>query len=221
MCGDAGGTLFSCLSFFVIVFGNAYFGSLKHLKKQTHTHFVYSTFPIFSITKCWTSTMLWVNPLNPECLLYISSSLIRHMLYLKQQQLVLHFWVRLVKVIVAWLQKPCSINILFLQTCLNFLFLPVRLSSSPTSHYPMMMLPSGQAVPVLPGPGQMPSVINVRQTNSLNMLNVNCITKKLIHAVKTCVFIYLIWSPAGPTHEYGTQHSWNPRSSSGRQQQRL
>lgn len=38
------------------------------------------------------------------------------------------------------------------------------LSSSPTSHYPMMMLPSGQAVPVLPGPVQMPSVINVRQT---------------------------------------------------------
>ncbi|XP_075882487.1 cyclic AMP-dependent transcription factor ATF-7a isoform X2 [Nelusetta ayraudi] len=33
--------------------------------------------------------------------------------------------------------------------------------SSPTSHYPMMMLPSGQAVPVLPGPGQMPSVINL------------------------------------------------------------
>lgn len=39
---------------------------------------------------------------------------------------------------------------------------PLCLSSSPTSHYPMMMLPSGQAVPVLPGPGQMPSVINVR-----------------------------------------------------------
>uniref|UniRef100_A0A671YFX0 Cyclic AMP-dependent transcription factor ATF-7 n=1 Tax=Sparus aurata TaxID=8175 RepID=A0A671YFX0_SPAAU len=33
--------------------------------------------------------------------------------------------------------------------------------SSPTSHYPMMMLPSGQAVPVLPGPVQMPSVINL------------------------------------------------------------
>nr|XP_046252972.1 cyclic AMP-dependent transcription factor ATF-7a isoform X3 [Scatophagus argus] len=32
---------------------------------------------------------------------------------------------------------------------------------SPTSHYPMMMLPSGQAVPVLPGPVQMPSVINL------------------------------------------------------------
>lgn len=27
----------------------------------------------------------------------------------------------------------------------------------------MMMLPSGQAVPVLPGPVQMPSVINVSQ----------------------------------------------------------
>uniref|UniRef100_UPI003AACFEB5 cyclic AMP-dependent transcription factor ATF-7a isoform X2 n=1 Tax=Centroberyx gerrardi TaxID=166262 RepID=UPI003AACFEB5 len=32
---------------------------------------------------------------------------------------------------------------------------------SPTSHYPMMMLPNGQAVPVLPGPVQMPSVINL------------------------------------------------------------
>uniref|UniRef100_A0A3Q0QSX9 Cyclic AMP-dependent transcription factor ATF-7 n=1 Tax=Amphilophus citrinellus TaxID=61819 RepID=A0A3Q0QSX9_AMPCI len=32
---------------------------------------------------------------------------------------------------------------------------------SPTSHYPMMMFPSGQAVPVLPGPVQMPSVINL------------------------------------------------------------
>ncbi|XP_068603989.1 cyclic AMP-dependent transcription factor ATF-7a [Brachionichthys hirsutus] len=32
---------------------------------------------------------------------------------------------------------------------------------SPTSHYPMMMLPSGQAVPVLPGPGHIPSVINL------------------------------------------------------------
>lgn len=34
----------------------------------------------------------------------------------------------------------------------------------------MMMLPTGQAVPVLPGPVQIPSVINVRQTN--NMYNV-------------------------------------------------
>ncbi|XP_062248141.1 cyclic AMP-dependent transcription factor ATF-7a isoform X1 [Platichthys flesus] len=33
--------------------------------------------------------------------------------------------------------------------------------SSPTSHYPMMMLPSGQAVPLLPGPVQIPSVINL------------------------------------------------------------
>lgn len=30
-----------------------------------------------------------------------------------------------------------------------------------------------------------------------------------------------IWSPAGPTHVYGTQHSWHPWSPSGRQQQRL
>ncbi|XP_051282851.1 cyclic AMP-dependent transcription factor ATF-7a isoform X3 [Dicentrarchus labrax] len=34
-----------------------------------------------------------------------------------------------------------------------------RTLGSPTSHYPMMMLPSGQAVPVLPGPVQ--SVINL------------------------------------------------------------
>ncbi|XP_036070259.1 cyclic AMP-dependent transcription factor ATF-7-like [Oryzias melastigma] len=34
-----------------------------------------------------------------------------------------------------------------------------RTLGSPTSHYPMMMLPSGQAVPVLPGP--VPSVINL------------------------------------------------------------
>lgn len=49
----------------------------------------------------------------------------------------------------------------------SFLVSLLHLSSSPTSHYPMMMLPSGQAVPVLPGPVQMPSVINVRQL-SLN-----------------------------------------------------
>ncbi|XP_057685399.1 cyclic AMP-dependent transcription factor ATF-7a isoform X5 [Corythoichthys intestinalis] len=36
-----------------------------------------------------------------------------------------------------------------------------RTLGSPTSHYSMMMLPSGQAVPVLPGPVQMPSVINL------------------------------------------------------------
>ncbi|XP_071374224.1 cyclic AMP-dependent transcription factor ATF-7-like [Centroberyx affinis] len=36
-----------------------------------------------------------------------------------------------------------------------------RTLGSPTSHYPMMMLPNGQAVPVLPGPVQMPSVINL------------------------------------------------------------
>uniref|UniRef100_A0A673CFV5 Activating transcription factor 7a n=1 Tax=Sphaeramia orbicularis TaxID=375764 RepID=A0A673CFV5_9TELE len=36
-----------------------------------------------------------------------------------------------------------------------------RTLGSPTSHYPMMMLPTGQAVPVLPGPVQMPSVINL------------------------------------------------------------
>lgn len=45
----------------------------------------------------------------------------------------------------------------------------LSMSSSPTSHYPMMMLPSGQAVPVLPGPGQMPSVINVRLTQTFKM----------------------------------------------------
>uniref|UniRef100_A0A3Q4MMP8 Cyclic AMP-dependent transcription factor ATF-7 n=1 Tax=Neolamprologus brichardi TaxID=32507 RepID=A0A3Q4MMP8_NEOBR len=38
---------------------------------------------------------------------------------------------------------------------------PSNRTLSPTSHYPMMMLPSGQAVPVLPGPVQMPSVINL------------------------------------------------------------
>ncbi|XP_037540420.1 cyclic AMP-dependent transcription factor ATF-7a [Nematolebias whitei] len=32
---------------------------------------------------------------------------------------------------------------------------------SPTSHYPMMMLPSGQPVPVFPGPVHIPSVINL------------------------------------------------------------
>ncbi|KAF7654273.1 hypothetical protein LDENG_00071700 [Lucifuga dentata] len=36
-----------------------------------------------------------------------------------------------------------------------------RTLGSPTSHYPMMMLASGQAIPVLPGPVQMPSVINL------------------------------------------------------------
>ncbi|XP_074500599.1 cyclic AMP-dependent transcription factor ATF-7a isoform X1 [Sebastes fasciatus] len=36
-----------------------------------------------------------------------------------------------------------------------------RTLGSPTSHYPMMMLPSGQAVPVLPGPLHMQSVINL------------------------------------------------------------
>lgn len=36
------------------------------------------------------------------------------------------------------------------------------LSSSPTSHYPMMMLPTGPALSVLPGPVHIPSVINVR-----------------------------------------------------------
>ncbi|KAM7411992.1 hypothetical protein PAMA_021794 [Pampus argenteus] len=36
-----------------------------------------------------------------------------------------------------------------------------RTLGSPTSHYPMMMLPSGQAVSVLPGPVQIPSVINL------------------------------------------------------------
>ncbi|XP_053706439.1 cyclic AMP-dependent transcription factor ATF-7-like isoform X1 [Synchiropus splendidus] len=36
-----------------------------------------------------------------------------------------------------------------------------RTLGSPSSHYPMMMLPSGQAVPVLPGPVQIPSVINL------------------------------------------------------------
>ncbi|XP_014837728.1 PREDICTED: cyclic AMP-dependent transcription factor ATF-7 isoform X3 [Poecilia mexicana] len=36
-----------------------------------------------------------------------------------------------------------------------------RTLGSPTSHYPMMMLPTGQAVPVLPGPVQIPSVINL------------------------------------------------------------
>ncbi|XP_055022450.1 cyclic AMP-dependent transcription factor ATF-7a isoform X2 [Boleophthalmus pectinirostris] len=36
-----------------------------------------------------------------------------------------------------------------------------RTLGSPTSHYPMMMLPTGQAVPVLPGPVPIPSVINL------------------------------------------------------------
>ncbi|XP_061592225.1 LOW QUALITY PROTEIN: cyclic AMP-dependent transcription factor ATF-7a [Cololabis saira] len=36
-----------------------------------------------------------------------------------------------------------------------------RTLGSPTSHYPMMMFPSGQALPVLPGPVQIPSVINL------------------------------------------------------------
>ncbi|XP_034028210.1 cyclic AMP-dependent transcription factor ATF-7a isoform X2 [Thalassophryne amazonica] len=36
-----------------------------------------------------------------------------------------------------------------------------RTLGSPTSHYPMMMFPTGPAVPVLPGPVQMPSVINL------------------------------------------------------------
>lgn len=38
------------------------------------------------------------------------------------------------------------------------------LCSSPTSHYPMMMLPTGPALSVLPGPVHIPSVINVRHT---------------------------------------------------------
>ncbi|XP_013874985.1 cyclic AMP-dependent transcription factor ATF-7a [Austrofundulus limnaeus] len=36
-----------------------------------------------------------------------------------------------------------------------------RTLGSPTSHYPMMMLPSGQPVPLLPGPVHIPSVINL------------------------------------------------------------
>lgn len=38
------------------------------------------------------------------------------------------------------------------------------LCSSPTSHYPMMMLPTGPALSVLPGPVHIPSVINVKHT---------------------------------------------------------
>ncbi|XP_076028141.1 cyclic AMP-dependent transcription factor ATF-7a isoform X2 [Genypterus blacodes] len=36
-----------------------------------------------------------------------------------------------------------------------------RTLGSPTSHYPMMMFPTGQALPVLPGPMHIPSVINL------------------------------------------------------------
>ncbi|XP_028308152.1 cyclic AMP-dependent transcription factor ATF-7a isoform X1 [Gouania willdenowi] len=36
-----------------------------------------------------------------------------------------------------------------------------RTLCSPTSHYPMMMFPTGQGVPVLPGPMHIPSVINL------------------------------------------------------------
>lgn len=36
-----------------------------------------------------------------------------------------------------------------------------RTLGSPTSHYPMMMFPTGQAMQVLPGPVQIPSVINL------------------------------------------------------------
>ncbi|KAM6977139.1 ankyrin repeat and SOCS box protein 8 isoform 1-T1 [Aplochiton taeniatus] len=42
-----------------------------------------------------------------------------------------------------------------------------RLLGSPTSHYPMMMLPNGQAVPILPGPMHMPSVISLARPMSM------------------------------------------------------
>lgn len=74
------------------------------------------------------------------------------------------------------------------KTYKNFLLL-VFLSSSPTSHYPMMMLPSGQAVPLLPGPVHVPSVINVRPTNSPNKLYFNCIAEKL--ELKLLIRVYL------------------------------
>lgn len=103
----------------------------------------------------------------------------------------------------------------------------LRLCSSPTSHYPMMMLPSGQAVPVLPGPVQMPSVINVRP----RLPSPHCTTFQ-IQFPKTatfwswlftpvCLFARGGFPPAGPTDVHGTKHSWDPRPASRRQQQRL
>lgn len=71
----------------------------------------------------------------------------------------------------------------------------------------MMMFPSGQAVPVLPGPVQMPSVINVRQNSSVSMFSMlyfNFIAKKFVQVVNTCVFMCLIWSSAGPARVHGT-----------------
>lgn len=54
-----------------------------------------------------------------------------------------------------------DLSLTFFSNCLLF---PLSLyffpSSSPTSHYPMMMLPTGQALPLLPSPVH--SVINVR-----------------------------------------------------------
>lgn len=90
----------------------------------------------------------------------------------------------------------------------------------------MMMLPSGQAVPVLPGPVQIPSVINVglllplphRSTFSIHLENAY-ICFPLFTPV--CFCACGVFPPAGSTDVHGTKHSWDPRPTSGRQQQRL
>lgn len=70
----------------------------------------------------------------------------------------------------------------------------VCLSSSPTSHYPMMMLPNGQAVPVLPGPVQMPSVINVRHNNSLNGWYYSLVVYEIVSVVNVRVCVRVLFA---------------------------
>lgn len=89
---------------------------------------------------------------------------------------------------------------------------------SPTGPYPMMMLPNGQTVPVLPGPVQMPSVISVSSGLVPWVLWQYKQKQKVRSYWLTCVFRSL----AGPTrHVYGAQHSRNPGSSAGGEQQRI
>lgn len=56
------------------------------------------------------------------------------------------------------------------------------LSSSPTSHYPMMMLPTGPALSVLPGPVHIPSVINVRN----KLLRCSSVIAVICYYIRIC-----------------------------------
>ncbi len=69
---------------------------------------------------------------------------------------------------------------------------------SPTVPYPMMMLPNGQTVPVLPGPMQMPSVISVSLKCISEYWNINMWSiqrwptqrKRNGRVGDTCLFVY-------------------------------